>query len=181
MIHQAQDGTPISDILLGLAVALVRNYASTLIKGDTPAPLVSLQGGVMSNQAVVHAFREALQLRPVQIVVPPHFKVLGALGCAELASRRPFRLGLTFGHLKSMAERAMKNPPARSFFQPLKKTQGQIFPNVACSPRPDSWRRPLIMGLDVGSVSVKGVIIDPEGAILAEDYIVYPGPGRWKR
>jgi activator of 2-hydroxyglutaryl-CoA dehydratase len=26
------------------------------------------------------------------------------------------------------------------------------------------------MGLDVGSVSVKGVIIDPEGAILAEDY-----------
>jgi hypothetical protein len=51
MIHQAQEGTPISDILLGLAVALVRNYASTLIKGDTPAPLVSLQGGVMSNQA----------------------------------------------------------------------------------------------------------------------------------
>ncbi len=71
MIHQAQEGTPISDILLGLAVALVRNYASTLIKGDTPAPLVSLQGGVMSNQAVVHAFREALQLRPEQIVVPP--------------------------------------------------------------------------------------------------------------
>jgi len=170
MIHQAQEGTPISDILLGLAVALVRNYASTLINGDTPAPLVSLQGGVMSNQAVVHAFREALQLRPDQIVVPPHFKVLGALGCAELASRRPIRLGLTLGQLSRMAERAMKNPPARSFFQPLKKTQGQIFPNVACSPRPDSWRRPLIMGLDVGSVSVKGVIIDPEGAILAEDY-----------
>jgi activator of 2-hydroxyglutaryl-CoA dehydratase len=33
MTHQAQEGTPISDILLGLAVALVRNYASTLIKG----------------------------------------------------------------------------------------------------------------------------------------------------
>ncbi len=170
MIHQAQEGTPISDILLGLAVALVRNYASTLMKGDTPAPLVSLQGGVMSNQAVVHAFRGALQLRPEQIVVPPHFKVLGALGCAELASRRPIRLGLTLGQLSRMAERAMKNPPTRSFFQPLKQTQVQTSPNVVCLPRPDSWRRPLIMGLDVGSVSVKGVIIDPEGAILAEDY-----------
>ena len=170
MIHQAQEGTPIPDILLGLAVALVRNYVSTLIKGDTPWPLVSLQGGVMSNQAVVHAFREALQLGPGEIVVPPHFKVLGALGCAELASRRPLRLRLTLGHMKHMAERALKSPPARSFFQALTQTQVQISPSVVCPSDRGSWRRPLVMGLDVGSVSVKGVIIDSDGVIRAEDY-----------
>ncbi len=35
MIHQAQEGTPIPDILLGLAFALARNYVATLIRGET--------------------------------------------------------------------------------------------------------------------------------------------------
>ena len=62
MIHQAQEGTPVPDILLGLAFALARNYVATLVRGEPFVPLVSFQGGVMSNQAVVHAFRQILAL-----------------------------------------------------------------------------------------------------------------------
>ncbi|MCX5874184.1 MAG: acyl-CoA dehydratase activase [Deltaproteobacteria bacterium] len=170
MIHQAQEGTPLPDILLGLAFALVRNYTATLIKGDSPEAVLSLQGGVMSNQAVVHAFREELQLEPEQIVIPPHFKVLGALGCAEFAARRASTRVLSLGQLKSMAERAMKKPPARSFLQPLKRTEGDKSPEIVSERRTELWQPPLVMGLDVGSVSVKGVIIDSLGKILREDY-----------
>ncbi|MGC8659941.1 MAG: acyl-CoA dehydratase activase [Desulfomonilaceae bacterium] len=170
MIHQAQEGTPLTDILAGLAAALVRNYLSTLIKGDRPVPVVSLQGGVMRNLAVVHAFRQSLGLVPEDIIVPPHFDTLGALGCAQLASQRPFRSGFELGKLIRLAQGAMKSPPARSFFQPLKRTSNSApFETASVSDR-TSWKGPLIMGLDVGSVSAKGVVIDIEGNVLAEDY-----------
>jgi predicted CoA-substrate-specific enzyme activase len=170
MIHQAQEGTPLPDILLGLAIALVRNYTATLIKGDTPEPVVSLQGGVMSNQAVAHAFREALQLKPEQVVVPPYFTVLGALGCAELATRRELLKPVSLGELRRLAELAMKTPPPRSFFQPLTRTKCEKQPEGLHKKLSTLETRPLIMGLDVGSVSVKGVIIDAAGVILREDY-----------
>ncbi len=170
MIHKAQEGTPLPDILLGLANALVRNYMSTLIKGDSPESVVSLQGGVMSNQAVVHSFRKALGLGPDKLVVPPHFKVLGALGCAELAFRRGVRHDLSFGKLKMMAQRAIKKPPERSFAKPLERVDVDKPAGKVVVPVLESWSRPLVMGLDVGSVSVKGVIIDSVGKIVSEDY-----------
>ncbi len=44
MIHQAQEGTPVPDILLGLAFALVRNYIATLIRGRVPGTPGSATG-----------------------------------------------------------------------------------------------------------------------------------------
>ena len=64
MIHKAAEGAPLADILLGTAFALARNYLGTLIRGDSLTPLVSLQGGVMANSAVVGAFRDLLGLSP---------------------------------------------------------------------------------------------------------------------
>ncbi len=170
MIHQAQEGTPLPDILMGLAVALVRNYEATLIRGDSPEPIVSLQGGVMSNPAIVHTFRQSLKLSPEQVVVPPHFKVLGALGCAELAARRPSLKRLSLGELKTLAQQAAHEPPGRSFFPPLKRMESDGPCNTLCGNDPLDLQRPLILGLDVGSVSAKGVIIDGSGAIVREDY-----------
>ncbi|MGC8603365.1 MAG: acyl-CoA dehydratase activase, partial [Desulfomonilaceae bacterium] len=122
-------------------------------------------------QAVVHAFRESLRLTSEQLVVPPHYKTLGAYGCAVIASRRAFMSSITLGYLKTMAERSMERPPARSFCQPLKRRKSSIPVDVSRRVgRHNSLRRPLIMGLDVGSVSVKGVIIDADGALLLEDY-----------
>lgn len=135
MIHQAQEGRPLSDILLGLAFALARNYLATLVKGDSVVPLVSLQGGVMANSAVVSAFRRSLGLRPEDIVVPPHFKNLGAYGCAIIARDRGVVGAPTLRQLKTMARAAMLIPPSRSFFprcppcghrSPLRRTLSQM-------------------------------------------------------
>ncbi len=117
MIHQAQEGTPLPDILLGLAFALVRNYIATLMKGDSLEPLVSLQGGVMSNQAVVQAFRESLGLAADQITIPPLYTVLGALGCAVLASQGAVVAGLSLVDLKKTAEKN-RGQAATGYFLP---------------------------------------------------------------
>ncbi len=170
MIHQAQEGAPLSDILLGLAFALVRNYLATLVKGDSIIPLVSLQGGVMANSAVVHAFRELLGLNPQDLVIPPHFRNLGALGCAIIAHKRNLDTRCSLQELKQMGCLAIDRPIPRSFFPPLPARRNS-FLTLSNSPRhgkqPNS---PIIMGIDVGSVSVKGVIIDGDGYVLAQDY-----------
>ncbi len=170
MIHQAQEGAPLPDILLGLAFALVRNYMATLVKGDAIVPIVSLQGGVMANAAVVHAFRSSLGLKPEEIVIPPHFKNLGAYGCAIIAQNRPRFTGHTLGQLKVMAVHAMRKPPARSFFPPLTRARSRRRPLGKAERSGWQPRAPLIMGLDVGSVSVKGVMMDADGVILSQDY-----------
>ena len=170
MIHQAQEGTPLPDILLGLAFALARNYVATLIRGDSLVPVVSLQGGVMSNPAVVYTFQKLLNLEDKQVVIPPHFKVLGALGCAVLTGRRKPLNGLSLETFKVMADRALRAPSPRSFFGPLDPSLNSKPPAPASPEDEDCLARPLVMGLDVGSVSVKGVILDATGHIIREDY-----------
>ena len=169
MIHQAQEGVPIPDILLGLAFGLARNYISTLIRGEEIAPVVSLQGGVMNNRAVVKAFRSLLGLEEHEIVIPPYFDVLGAVGAALIAAERRSSSTATIGELKALAEKAMRRPAIRSYLTPLKPVNG----TTASSESPDRYESsesPLIMGLDVGSVSVKGVLIDKTGRIMRQDY-----------
>jgi activator of 2-hydroxyglutaryl-CoA dehydratase len=169
MIHKAQEGAPIPDILMGLAFALVRNYIAGLIKGEPLVPLVSLQGGVMLNQAVVHAFQHMLELEEGQITRPPHFTVLGALGCAQLAAQRPRMEGLTLASLRQRAVRALNRTASSSFLPPLDPELDRQAPSLELQATTDA-PQPLVMGIDVGSVSVKGVLIDGHGRILKEDY-----------
>ena len=45
------------------------------------APIV-FQGGVAFNQGIVRAFEESLEM---EIIIPPHHEVMGAIGAALLA------------------------------------------------------------------------------------------------
>ena len=155
MIHQAQEGTPLPDILSGLAFALVRNYIATLVRGESLEPLVALQGGVMNNQAVVRAFQELLKIPASHIVIPPHFEVLGAWGCATLAQHNASGLGFRLQELKARAEIALRAPSPRSFLPRLESPFQQRHPDSPAEENGKRFRPPLALGLDVGSVSVK--------------------------
>lgn len=170
MIHKAQEGAPIPDVLLGLAFALARNYVATLVRGEPMKPLVSLQGGVMHNQAVVFAFRELLGLAPHELVIPPHFDSLGAFGCALLAGIERTREDPSLSLMKDLAVRGLARPKQRTFLAPLDASFNRAppFPEVLADP--SVAEPPFVMGLDIGSVSVKGVVIDGKGRLLSEDY-----------
>ncbi|MDQ7782650.1 MAG: acyl-CoA dehydratase activase [Desulfomonilaceae bacterium] len=172
MIHQAQEGTPLPDILLGLAFALVRNYVATLVKGESINPLVSLQGGVMSNSAVVYAFRQLLGLSPEQVVIPPHFKVLGALGSAVLAKRYANGSPASLNQLIDRARKAMRVPLTTSCFPPLDGSCRQEPASLKNTAPAESLDPPFVLGLDVGSVSVKGVIVNGRGEIIRREYLL---------
>ncbi|MEO0072339.1 MAG: acyl-CoA dehydratase activase [candidate division WOR-3 bacterium] len=82
MIHKAQLGISVEEIIRGLCDAIVRNYLSTVAKGKPIEPLVLFQGGVAANIGVKAAFERALRM---QVIVPRYFLVMGAIGAAFLA------------------------------------------------------------------------------------------------
>ena len=82
MIHKQQMGHAAADIIAGLCQALVRNYINNLLKGKEILEPILFQGGVAANQGMVRAFEQALQQ---EIIVPPHYEVMGAVGSALLA------------------------------------------------------------------------------------------------
>jgi predicted CoA-substrate-specific enzyme activase len=82
MIHKQQVGHPIESIIYGLCEALVRNYLNNLAKGKPIEPPVVFQGGVAANVGMKRAFEGALDM---EVVVPDHFAVMGAIGAALLA------------------------------------------------------------------------------------------------
>lgn len=175
MIHQAQEGRPLPDILMGVAYALARNYMATLIRGDALVPLVSLQGGVMANRAVVEAFLELLGVAEDEIIISQHHKVLGALGCAIMAEASSSRREIGLEDLWHRAMNAQQPASSRFILAPLEHS-GPYFSCTNEIVRNEiTGRPPYIMGLDVGSVSVKGVVIDAQGAIVAEDYRLSSG------
>jgi len=92
MIHKQQVGHNTEDIVKGLCDALVRNYLNNVAKGKEIAEPILFQGGVASNIGMKAAFEEALGM---EVVVPPHHKVMGAIGAAVLARERMQRGGPT--------------------------------------------------------------------------------------
>ena len=81
MVHKQQMGHDVEDIIYGLCRTLVRNYLSDVGSGkDIQSPVV-FQGGVAFNRGIVRALREELKM---EIIVPPHPEVMGAIGAALL-------------------------------------------------------------------------------------------------
>ncbi len=82
MIHKQQMGHSIEDILYGLCEAMARNYLNNIAQGKEILPPVVFQGGVAYNQGMVRAFEKALGM---EVIVPPHHEVMGAIGAALIA------------------------------------------------------------------------------------------------
>ena len=81
MIHKQQIGHKTEDIVYGLCQALVRNYLNNVALGKEILPPVVFQGGVAFNQGIIKALEEALE---VEVIVPPHHELMGAIGAALL-------------------------------------------------------------------------------------------------
>jgi len=90
MVHKQQMGHRVEDILYGLCQAMARNYLNNIAQGKEILAPVVFQGGVAYNQGMVRAFEEALGM---EIIVPPHHEIMGAIGAAILASEHASQNG----------------------------------------------------------------------------------------
>ncbi|MEO5356443.1 MAG: acyl-CoA dehydratase activase [Nitrospirae bacterium YQR-1] len=188
MIHLQQKGAPLSDILLGLAYSMARNYISNLLRSRQLSPPVSFQGGVASNEAMKKAFCDLLHLDEKEIIVPEYYKTMGSFGAAlfALEDSRPYP-SHTFQHLIGMLSvpRHIDSPdsinrpplPLRQKITGNNTSQNdakvsfyKTDSNVPFSHWVKSTSRGLFLGMDIGSVSEKLVAIDGNGSVLYHDY-----------
>ncbi len=92
MIHKHQLGHNLEDIIAGLCEALVRNYMNNVGKGKEILAPVVFQGGVAANIGLVQAFNKYLG---IEVMVPKHHGVMGAIGTAYLARDAVGKTGKT--------------------------------------------------------------------------------------
>ena len=171
MIHLQQKAVPQDEIAAGLCFALARNYLASLCRGQNPPSPIIFQGGVAFNKGVIRAFRELLNLKEDELIIPENSDVMGALGCAVLAGEKQLEEELELSKLIELLEKAPKDGEEDSDLKPLEKTEE----NDAEQEEKKELKPPYLLGIDVGSVSTKSVIIDSLKNIVASSYVPTAG------
>ncbi len=85
LIHKQQLGYRREDLIAGLCLALAKNYMTNVARNRNVEPVILFQGGVAANSGIRWALEQLLK---VDLVIPEHFKVMGAYGAALLARQR---------------------------------------------------------------------------------------------
>ena len=164
LIHLQQKGMPIQAMLYALCESVARMVAS-LKKGAFAEP-VYFVGGVAANSAIVRALNDVLSEKnghPVQVKVPENYLYLGALGSALLSRGK-----------RSMVSILPETDARQRYFE-LPRLPETVTKNGEAPP---DIREPCsgYLGIDVGSTSTKGVILDESGKIiLAKNYLMTAG------
>ncbi|MEW6618371.1 MAG: acyl-CoA dehydratase activase [bacterium] len=173
MIHLQQEGVPINDLSAGLCYALARTYLEIFIKGRKLKPPILFQGGVAANIGMKKAFTEVLNLNKGDIIVPPNFDIMGAIGCAlyvikkGIIARRLTKESLR-EKLCSIAEvKREKLSLPRLSFKYVKQVDSKV---NRLSKYNNCSVNEVYIGIDVGSVSTKIAVIDEDKNLIYKHY-----------
>jgi predicted CoA-substrate-specific enzyme activase len=191
--HHLQEGTPVEDILLGLAYSMVRNFRVAVMKKVPLEKPILFAGGVAHNQAIVTALKDLLNLEEGDLIIPDHFSCVGAVGAAILGIKDNRKINLT-GMIKGLER---MNAPGAD------RDEGITLPPLISFGRDDSLNRhdPLgigedsleigegsleigedsqgisenslecFLGIDVGSTSTNLVLSDRDNDIISHRYL----------
>ncbi len=175
MIHLQQEAAPDYDIVAGLCFALARNLKSNIARGKEITPPVVFQGGVAANLGVRRGFKEVMSLKDEDLIIPKYFFSMGAIGAAlntldGLSEAKGLENLDQF--LKYVAQRQVE----ASRLERL--ALGEHHAHAQASVRelePEEGLVEAYLGVDVGSISTNVVVIDPEGSVLAKEYLMTAG------
>ena len=178
MIHLQQSATPDYDIVAGLCSAVARNFKSTLGRGKSFTPPVSFQGGVAANLGMRRAFRDVLELKEDELIVPDYFASMGAIG-AVLLLREDASFRSRFTGLQRLARyvSAPPSPGKTSGLDPLAPfatTRKETISSLQLFTEGGGKIRGYL-GVDVGSISTNVVVIDDHNRVLSKRYLMTAG------
>ncbi len=181
MIHLQQQATPMVDILAGLCLALARNLKSNLGCGREFIKPIIFTGGVAANAGVVKAISEVFETTDGQLIVPEDHFFTGAIGAVLTAKGKGLQHAISADSLIENIDEyisrqgsSLQNAPRR---EPLATP---VLPPPKNNVRDDLLAKtaePIeaYLGIDVGSLSTKAVVMDRQKHILAKIYLMTAG------
>ncbi len=174
IIHHQQEGTPVEDILMGLAYALVKSYRGSVIRKLSMVKPVLFIGGVAHNEAIVTALRDILCLNNKELIIPEYCGNVASVGAAVIALQNNIRIDipLLLAGLDEVSE-----------FHDVSQDTGAL-PALAAFGDGDSRNKHVCkeivpgqrglacyLGVDVGSTSTNLVLADEKEEIVSYKYL----------
>ncbi|MEN8230980.1 MAG: acyl-CoA dehydratase activase, partial [Bacteroidota bacterium] len=170
MIHLQQIATPVNDIVAGLCFAVARNFISSLGRGKTIKFPVMFQGGVSSNIGMIRAFRELLNARDGELLIPEFNTSMGAMGAVLHNMTEGETAGSVYQGTEEL-ENYIKGEKLRGkSFDPLEEAESNIKKEVYKIPDSEE-KYEVYLGLDIGSLSTNVVLIDDQNRVIARRYL----------
>lgn len=173
MIHLQQIGTPVEDIAAGLCFALARNFQGNVIKGSHLKLPIAFQGGVATNEGMVRAFREILELKPDELIMPSDFALRGAIGAVYAGSKVQETKSPGVQELIDKLENYIKT--RKPNVKTLEQLIGDNYPIVINTIPIPNTKIDGYLGVDVGSISTNVVVIDKNNNVLSRRYLLTAG------
>ncbi|MGR3317451.1 MAG: acyl-CoA dehydratase activase [Candidatus Anammoxibacter sp.] len=171
MIHLQQEATPVHDIVAGLCYALVRNFKSNIAKGKKFITPIAFQGGVAANKGIIRAFEDLLNLKSGELVVPEHFRTMGAVGAALTLFEK--QIYSPFTGLEALENYLKERKVVKSTRSGLKVNDYKIVDEpvkITSSKKVEAF-----VGVDIGSISTNVVVLDRDKNVLARRYLMTAG------
>ena len=168
MIHAQQKGFQPPEVLRGLCNAVATNFKSAIVRGRPVEPPTALLGGVSANAAVVTALRELFELSPTELFVPEAAESLDAVGAALIAAESgAVNAENMASHLDRLNQAMRDNGYAFSASRPLNLERVErLRDRVKPYQFPENTPVDAYLGLDIGSVGTKLVLIDEAGDVI---------------
>jgi len=173
MIHHQQIATPLHDIVAGLCFAMARNFRSTMARSKEIMKPVVFSGGVAANAGMVRAFREVLELRDGELVIPLHHTSMGAIGAAMHVVDLPDRK-VTFKGLDELRDYLQRGGIHATGLPPLKESNTLIQKPIHFKFNEQAVV-PVYLGLDIGALSTNLVLLTDDHKIVARRYLPTAG------
>jgi len=176
IIHLQQRGVPVDQIVAGLCYALARNYVASLIRGREVVRPVVFQGGVALNDGVVRAFKDILHLADEDVIRPELPHMAGALGAALMSMR--VDAGLDAAAIEAVAALQViigKEFSTRAW--EMDAASARLLKDLEYCEQVGtvSAGKKVYIGLDIGSISTKVVVLSEDGNLLAKIYTFTAG------
>lgn len=173
MIHHQQEGSPVEDILLGLAYAVARNYKGTVMKKLPLSKPVFFAGGVAYNQGVVSGLQTVLELAPEEFIVTPAAGMAGAIGTALIALGKGLEIDLAAmaDSLRAPGEPEVSHPTHPDYRGLAEFGYVDYSNKHETTGSHDLTMIRAYLGVDVGSTSTNLVVIDEQLKLIAYRYL----------
>jgi activator of 2-hydroxyglutaryl-CoA dehydratase/predicted nucleotide-binding protein (sugar kinase/HSP70/actin superfamily) len=169
LIHKQNEGAKRKDNLSGLFKTVARNYKIDVLGTREFRPekpdIAIATGCVFSNDLVRRNLEKSLG---IAITRPEHYQNIAAIGAALKGTEEKNRFSFDLGELRKVAEHSRGK---RQFAPPLSGCLDKVNNQSKSIAEEIEKGTEVVLGIDGGSTTTKGALVDLKGQLLDKIYI----------